>query len=53
VENVLRSKGITFDVNAVRKGLMGFKIVDEGTSMQKLEYPKNLISNPKYQKYPL
>lgn len=52
IENVLRSKGVQFDVNVVRKGLITLRTVTD-VDTERIEYPRNLISNPKYQKYPL
>jgi hypothetical protein len=50
---VLRSKGVKFDPNTIRKGLVSMKTMPDLDQNIRLEVPKNLVSNPRYQKYPL
>lgn len=52
IQSVLRKKGLDFDTNAIRKGLIHVRTVTD-IEVQNFELPKNLMSNPKYKKFPL
>lgn len=51
---MLRKKGVQFDGNTLRKGLINLRPkANNIDGDMRFEIPKSLISNPKYQKYPL
>lgn len=53
IEDCLKRKGLRFNQSTVRKGLMSLNTMPDLEPSENFEFPKKLVSNPFYKKFPL